>query len=235
MTELTPSEQATVDAAGLTPGPGSQLADAVDRSPMPIPPALDDDGVDLSMLSAEDIRARLVARERDMKFRIDALKREVLTVGEDVTVSGRPLFDIVRGDPLRTAAVVGGSGVVVGLLLGLWARRRRRVEPDHGLNAVRARIASLVDEAAEHVARGTSAEDAIRRTTRQFPVYTPSSPSSSAGVAASQAKSSIRQAVDLAVKSAVGFALKAATDQLTQKLTGKTDTVQAVAEAPDRS
>ena len=86
---------------GLTPGPNSPLADAVDKSPMPMPPALDDDGTDLKMLTPEDIRARLVARERDMKFRIEALKREVMTVGEDLTFEGRPLFDVVRGAPCR--------------------------------------------------------------------------------------------------------------------------------------
>lgn len=213
-----------------TPGPASPNAAAVDRSAMPMPPALADDGVSLKHLSAEDLRARLVARERDMKFHVEALKREVMTVGEDLVVGGRPVFDIVRGSPLQTFAVVAGSGAVVGIALGLIARRGRRVEPDHGLDAVRARIATLVDEAAAHVARGTSAEDAIRRSTRQFPVYTPSP-----GAAATrQARSSIGQAVDMAVKSAVGFALKAATDQLTRKLTGKSDTVAAVAEAPDR-
>lgn len=234
MPDLTPSEQKLV-ASGPTPGPSSKTADAVDKSPMAIPPALDDDGVDLSMLSAEDLRTRIVARERDMKFRIAALKREAVTVGEDVTFDGRPLFDIVREKPVETAAIVVGSGVFVGVLLGLWARHRHRVEPDHGLEAVRARIATLVDEAAAKVARGTSAEDAIRSTTREFPVYTPSAPQSASGTAAAQAKSSVRQAVDLAVKSAFGFAVKAATDQLTQKLTGKKDTLDAVAEAPERA
>ncbi len=226
---LTPDEQKTMNEAGMTPGPSSPLADAVDRSPMPISPALADDGIDLKMLTPDDIRARLVARERDMKFRIEALKREVMTVGEDITFEGRPLFDVVRGAPMQAAAIVGGSGVFVGVVLGLWARRRKRSEPDFGALAVRARVASMIDEAADHVRRGRSSDDAIRRATESFPVYTPSTSSGSA--AAQQAKSSVRQAVDLAVKSAIGFAIKAGTDQLTQKLTGKTDTVAAVAEA----
>jgi ElaB/YqjD/DUF883 family membrane-anchored ribosome-binding protein len=233
MPDLTPAEQATLDASGVTPGPGSPLADAVDRSPMPIPPALDDDGVDLSMLSAEDLRARILARERDMKFRIDALKHEVVTVGEDLNVGGRPVMDIVRQDPVRAVAVAVGSGLLVGLVLGVVSRRRHRPEPDHGLEAVQVRLAHLIDDAARRVARGTSAEDALRATTRDLPVYTPSA--SAGKTAQAQASSSVRQAVDMAVKSAVGFALKAATDQLTRKLTGKSDTVAAVAEAPDRS
>lgn len=231
MSDLTPADRKTALAGG-TPGPGSPLA--VDRSPMAIPPALADDGVDLAMLSPDDIKARIVARERDMKFRIESLKREVVTVGEDIVYDGRPLFDVVRGKPWETAAIVGGAGIFVGVLLGLWARRGNRVEPDHGLNAIRARIATLVDEAAAKVAKGTSAEDAIRSTTREFPVYTPSAPQTTAGAASAQAKSSVRQAVDLAVKSAVGFAIKAGTDQLTQKLTGKKDTLTAIAEAPER-
>ncbi len=225
---LTPDEEKTMAEAGLTPGPSSPLADAVDRSPMLLPPA-HEDTVDLKMLSPEDIRARILARERDMKFRLAALKHEAKTVGEDITFEGRPLFDIVRGAPLQTIAIVGGSGVAVGVVLGMLARRRARVEPDYGAQAVRARVAHMIDEAAEFVRRGSSTEDAIRHTTKSFPVYTPSAPTAS--VAASQAKSSVRQAVDFAVKSAVGFAVKAGTDQLTKTLTGKTDTVDAVSDA----
>ena len=233
MPDLTPAEQATLDASGVTPGPGSQLADSVDRSPMPIPPALDDDGVDLSMLSAEDLRARILARERDMKFRVDALKHEVMTVGEDLNVGGRPAMDIVREDPVRAVAVAAGGGLLVGIVLGIVSRLRHRPEPDHGLEAVQVRLAHLIDDAARRVARGTSAEEALRATTRGLPVY--AQPASPGKTATAQASSSIRQAVDMAVKSAVGFAIKASTDQLTRKLTGKSDTLQAVAEAPTRS
>lgn len=223
--DLTPAEKKTMEQAGLTPGPDSQLADAVDTSPMPISPALVDDGVDLKMLTPEEIRVRLTARERDMKFRVDALKREVMTVGEDITFDGRPLFDVVRGAPLQTIAIVGGSGIFVGVILGLLARRRKRLEPDFGALAMRARVASMIDEAADYVRRGHSADDAIRRSTKSFPVYMPQAPA--ANEAAAQAKSSVRQAVDFAVKSAAGFAVKAATDQVKKSMSGGGDAADA--------
>ena len=201
-------------------------------APMPaeaVPARIDPDHVSTKRSSAE-IRALLDARQSDAQFRLQALKDE-LTNPSSITVGGRPLPDLLRANALRYAGIAAAGGLAVGVLAGIAAHRNRRPTPEDGLDLVRARLATFMDDAAEHVRRGATSAEAVRKALRDTPVvYAPPAGEQ----ALSQAKSSVRQAVDLAVKSAVGFALKAATDQLTQKLTGKKDTLSAVAEAPER-
>ncbi len=141
-------------------------------------------------------------------------------------IGDQPLPDVLRDNALRNAAIALASGVALGILWGFL--KRSRPEPEHDLELVRAKVSSFLDDAAEKVRRGASTAEAVRQTLRDTPVvYAPPA----AQQAAQQARSSVRQAVDFAVKSAVGFAMKAGTDQLTQKLTGKTDTIDAVADA----
>lgn len=194
-----------------------------------VPARIDPDHV-TTKRSAAEIRALLDVRQSDIQFRIQALRDE-LTNPASIMVGGRPLPDVLRANAWRYAGVAAAGGVALGVLAGILAHRKRRPTPEDGLDLVRARLASFMDDAAEQVRRGVSSAEAVRRTLRDTPVvYAPP-----AEQAASQARSSVREAVDMAVKAAMGFALKAATDQLTQKLTGKTDTLQAIAEAPDRS
>lgn len=174
--------------------------------------------------SSSEIKTLLAARRNDLQFRLQAIKDE-FTNPSTLTIAGQPLPDALREHALRNAGLAAAAGLALGLAAGL-VRSRRRPDPLSDADLVRARLSSFLDDAADHVRRGASSADAIRRSLRDAPVVLAPS---TGQVAASQAKSSVRQAVDLAVKSAVGFALKAATDQLTQKLTGKTDT--AVADA----
>ena len=203
-------------------------------APMPaeaVPARIDPDHVTTKRSSAE-IRALLDARQSDAQFRIAAL-REELTNPASITVGGRPLPDVLRANALRYAGIAASAGLAIGVLMGALAHRRKRPQPEDGLDLVRARLATFMDDAAEHVRRGATSAEAVRKALRDTPVvYAP--PAGAGSEAISQAKSSVRQAVDFAVKSAVGFAIKAGTDQLTQKLTGKKDTLTAVAEAPDR-
>lgn len=193
-----------------------------------VPSRIDPDN-ETTKRSAAELRALLDARQNDLQFRIQAIKDE-LTNPSSLNVGGRPLPDVLRENALRNVGIALGAGATIGLLAGALSRRRHRVDPDEGFDLVRARLSTFLDDAAEHVRRGASSADAIRKTLRDTPVvYAPP-----AEQAAHQAKSSIREAVDTAVKSAIGFALKAAMDQLTKKLTGREETFAAVADAPDR-
>ncbi|HEX8386851.1 MAG TPA: hypothetical protein VF576_11745, partial [Rubricoccaceae bacterium] len=187
-----------------------------------VPSRIDPDHETTKRSSAE-LRALLDARQNDLQFRIQALKEE-LTNPSTVMVGGRPLPDVLRHNAWRYAGLAGTGGLAVGVVLGILAHRKRRPAPEEGLDLVRARLSSFLDDAAEHVRRGASSDEAVRRTLRHTPVvYAPP-----AEQAKSQARSSIREAVDMAVKSAVGFALKTAMDRVTKKLTGREETFAAI-------
>lgn len=212
-----------------TPGPASKTDALQDRSPLPAPPADIGEGLDVDDLSAEAIRAQIVARERDMKYHVAALRHEVLTMGDDVTVGGRPLLDLIRSNKVLSMGVAVGVGLLAGALLGARARARRRPEPDDGLQFIRARTATLLDEAAWKVALGLSTEEALRQTLKTTPVvYAEPQPVARVG-------SPVGDTVDIAIKSATGFLLKAAMDRVTQTLTGHEETFAAVADATSDS
>lgn len=214
-----------------TGGPATPTKSAEPPLPIPAPPAaLSTD--DLASLSPEDIQARITARERDMKFRLQAIRHEVRSMGDDVVVGGRPMLDLIRDHKEAAIALALGAGALVGLLWGAARREKRRPDVDDQVDMIRVRMASLLEEAADRVSRGTSTDEAIDRAVRAAPVvYMPGRETSSA--AASQAKSSVRQAVDLAVKSAIGFASKAAMDAATKKFTGHATTGEALKAADD--
>lgn len=221
--------ESTAAESSPTPGPNTPTQSALpDVGPIPGPPVTVGNDVDLETLTPEQIRARLQARERDMKYHVAALKHEALTVADDVNIGGRPLLDIIRAQPLRAAAIGVGTGALLGLLLGLRARAKRRPVTDDEIDFVRARLAVSVEDAARRVARGQDTEDALRSSMRTMPVIY----HESAG-AAEQAQRSTSGVIDVVVKSALGFAAKAAADQLTQRLTGHEETFAAMADAAD--
>lgn len=211
-----------------TPGPNSPDRSLADTSALPGPsvPIVGDERYD--DLSPEDIRARLVARERDLKFHLAALRHEAVTVADDVNIGGRPLMDIIRAKPLVAVASAALTGALLGALLGARARSKRRPDTDDGIDFVRARLAISMEEAAQRVARGADTEAALKASMKAMPVIYGDSQS-----VAQQARSSSNEVVDVAVKSAVGFAAKAAMDHLTQRLTGHEETFAAVADAAD--
>lgn len=208
-----------------TGGPATPTHDASPPLPIPGPPAAIADD-DLSALSPEDIQDRIRARERDMKFRIEAIRHEVRAMGDDVVIGGRPLLDWIRERKEAAVGLAIGGGALVGIVWGLARREARRPDPDDQIDFINARMASLLDEAAHKVARGASVDSAMQHALRSAPVvYTePRAPEV-------QARSSVMQTFDVAVKSLLGFALKAATDHLTQTLTGRKDTGDALAAA----
>jgi hypothetical protein len=167
--------------------------------------------------TSAQIRADLAVRQGYIQVSLDGLRNEI-SAATGLKLGGRPLPASVSRTAVRNAGFAVAGGLALGALLGLRARSQRRPDPDDGIDLVRVRLATLLDEAAGRVARGTSAEDALRATLRDAPiVYSPSP----ATAAAHQAKSSVRQAVDMAVKSAAGFALKLVMDEISAAVSGK--------------
>ena len=207
------------------PSPKSGPSTPTDAPTPPLPGGIIrlDDGVDLASLTPEDIQAQIVARERDMKYQIQAIKGELTDLVEDVNVAGRPLSDRIREKPLAALALFGGAGALLGIALGAWSRARKRVEPDDAIEFTRARLAMALDEAAYNVARGTSVEDAMRKTFETTPaVYMERDPQ------APVPKGPVRENLGLVFKTALGFGTKAAMDHLTQQLTGKKEVFDAL-------
>lgn len=210
------------------PGPLTPT-EALERLPRAIPatPPSEDD-LSKAHLTADDIRARLAARERDIQYHIEALKHEATAVFDDVNVGGRPLMDRVRERPVASTLAALAAGAVLGLAWGGMRRARRHVDPEDSVDFIRARLQVSLEDAARRVARGADVEAAIRASMAEMPVVY-----GEPGTATAQAKSSTREVVDLAVKSAAGFAAKAAIDLLVRRLTGHEETFAALGDAAD--
>ncbi|PAP77459.1 hypothetical protein [Rubrivirga marina] len=178
-------------------------------------PATGEPNVNTVHLSAEEIKLRLVARERDMRYHLDALKHEASTAFDDVNVGGRPLMDRIRQRPELATLAAAGVGALVGVLLGVRARRKRRPVADDDIDFIRARLGVALEDAAHRAARGADVEDALRDAMDTMPVVY-----GDAQAAAVQARSSFREAIDVAVKSAVAIAAKSLMDSAIRKYTG---------------
>lgn len=183
--------------------------------------------VDLADLTAEDLQARLDARQRDIKFRIDALKHEVMEVAEDVNVGGRPLMDRIRERPLAALGLSLASGAMVGLLWGLRKRAKRLPGPSDRDDVIRYHVATLIDAAAMRVARGTSADDALAAEVRKRPVvFVPNDDETRIKPTPTTRK----QATDTALKTLTGIAVKTGMDLLTKRFTGHEEVFEAMAD-----
>lgn len=213
-----------------TPGPTTPTREVeAFTGAIPGPTVTAGDDVALDQLMPEEIRARLMARERDIKFHVQALKHEALTVIDDVNVGGRPLMDIVRGNPTVALATAAGAGLLAGLLVGLRARAKRRPPTDDEIDFVRARLALALDAAARRVAEGTEMEAALKESMETVPTMYSESP-----VFPRERRHSVRhQLLETLLISAVGFAAKAVMDLVTQQVTGHEETFSAVADAVD--
>ena len=184
----------------------------------------------LSELSADELQARLLARRRDIQFRIEAIKQEVVQIGEDVNVGGRPLMDRVRERPWAVLGLAAAGGATLGLLWGLGKRARRMPDPDLASDVIRVHTAALLESAAKRVSRGASLDDALAEEARRRPVvFVPADEQP----VAKQAASSTRQVVDTALKTAVGIGVKTGLDQLTQRLTGHEEVFNALEDAAE--
>ena len=210
-----------------TPGPNSKTqTPGPSLGPIPSPPVTVGDGVALDQLTADQIRARLAARERDLKYHVAALKHEAATVLDDVVVDGRPLMDRIREKTGLALGVAAAAGAFVGMLFGLRARAKRRVSPpeDH-VEFVRARLALALDEAAGRVARGASVEEAMQASMATVPAVF-------GDVQVPEHHREARQtALDVALQTAVGFGVKTAMDLAIRRYTNSDGAVDALADA----
>ena len=210
-----------------TPGPASPTRHVeAFTGALPGPMVTAGDDVDLDQLSAEELRARLLARERDIKFRLEALKHEATSAIDDVNVGGRPLMDILRGNPYVAVASAASTGLLLGLLAGLRARAKRRPPTDDEIDFVRARLGLALEEAAQRVAAGSDVERALKQSLETVPTLY-----GDPGTLPPTPRSTRRQMLDVALTSAMGFASKTALDMITQRLTGHEETFAAVADA----
>ena len=166
------------------------------------------------VVTIEQVRQQIDARERDIQYHIDALKHEAATLLDDVNVGGRPLMDRIRHRKRDAVIAAAGVGAVVGALLGLRARSKRRVDPEDTVDFIRARLALALDDAAERVAEGSDVETAIRRAMGKMPVAYGEGP-------AEKPKTAKQEAFSVALTTAVGFGVKMLLDQAAQRITGE--------------
>jgi len=206
------------------PGPLTPTK-ALEAGPRSLPSDLGDDDLSKVQLSADEVRQRLIARERDIRYHLDALKHEALTVFDDVNLGGRPVIDRIRERKEEALALAAGAGVVVGLLFGLRARAKRRPdEEDASVQLIQARLNVALDQAAHRVARGAEAKDAIEGAMETMPVVYGD------GSKIPRPRSAAQQAVEVAVTTAVGFGVKTALDLLVRRYTPHDETFEALAE-----
>ncbi|HLA63531.1 MAG TPA: hypothetical protein VK610_03840 [Rhodothermales bacterium] len=177
------------------------------------------------VLTTDEIRERIAARETGIREHLAGLKNE-LTVLDDVTVGGKPLLGHVRAHPMRALAYAAAAGAVVGVLSGLLSRMRRDDDGTEEEQTIRLLTSALLDDAADRVARGASVADGLRRAARNHAptVYYAPGPVT---------KGPVREAMDLALKSALGFGVKMGMDMLSKHLTGTPEVFTAAEEASD--
>ena len=198
------------------PGPNSPTK-ALDKGPRSLPSALSaDDDLSKVHLTADQVRQRLIARERDIQYHLDALKHEAASVLDDVNIDGRPVMDRIRERPKDAILAAAAAGALVGVLFGVRARAKRRTEPEDHIDFIKARLSVAVEEAALRVSRGAEVEDAVRASMDDVPVAY-----GDAAAVAHQTQSSMREVVDVAVKTAVGFGIKAIMDAVVHKYAGE--------------
>jgi ElaB/YqjD/DUF883 family membrane-anchored ribosome-binding protein len=197
-----------------TGGPATPTRPAEPPLPLPSAPAAVA-ADDLTTLSAHELEERIAARERDMKFRLRAIRHEVGELGSDLTLGDRPLMDWIREHKEVAVGSVAAVGVLVGIVLGVRARRQALGEMDDTGDIVRFRMEAVMEDAAQRVARGENVEDATRRAVAAAPVvYADNRVTASA-------KSSLMQAVDVGLKSLVGVVAKSVGDQITASFSGR--------------
>ena len=210
------------------PKPGPNTPTQALQNPLgaiPSPPGTAD--LSKAQLTADEVRMRLQARERDIQYHLQALKHEAALVFDDVNVDGRPVMDVIRERPAWALAVSAGAGAVVGLLWGLRRRARRRPVTDEQIAFVRARLDVALDRAARHVARGDDVETALERSMEDMPVlYGDASKLRTP-------RTSRQVASDAAVSAAAGFLAKAVADAAVRRFTGAEGTLDALADAAE--
>ncbi|WP_412062963.1 hypothetical protein [Rubrivirga sp. IMCC45206] len=207
-----------------TPGPNTPTK-SLETGPRSLPmSASPGDDASKVHLTADEVRAQLQARERDIQYRLDALKHEALAVIDDVNIDGRPLSDYIRQRPLEIVGGTLGGGLLLGLLWGLRKRAKRRPEADQ-LDVVRARLDMAIEEAALRVAGGADTETALMKAMPVVPAMY-----AKRNTKTEQASSSTREAIDVAVKTAIGFGVKAAMDMAIRRYTDADGTLDALSD-----
>lgn len=177
------------------------------------------------MASSAALKAELAVREQDVAYRLNELKAEITAPFGGLGGGARPLLSSAKANPERLLAIAGAVGATAGILLGLRARRKRRPEPNAGIDFVQARLETFLDAAAAKVARGARSEDALDDLFRTVPVVYADRQ------LVAESSSGETSVLKTLAKSALGFGLKMGMDALTQRLTGHEETFAALADA----
>lgn len=111
-------------------------------------------------LSSTELRARLDARQADLKYHALAIREEVrglLCMDEEGAES-------LRANLLRNMAVAAAGGLALGLLSGRRSRRAKRPpEPESLADWFNAYGGGVADDIAHWLRKGASAREAVRR------------------------------------------------------------------------
>lgn len=172
-------------------------------------------------LTTDELRARLDARTRSIGDRVATLKHELTTV-QDISVAGKPVLDHIKTHPLRAAGLALATGLVLGLTTGYRRREQRRPEMDERAEVLRLYVGQLLESAAERVARGRHAEDAVNEVISKKPPLVYYAPPEE------KRRSTMSETFDVAFKTAMGFGVKMALDQLASNITGEDELFDAI-------
>mgnify|MGYP000427505045 CR=1 FL=1 len=180
---------------------------------------------DARVKSSTALKAELAAREKNVAFRLAALKEEVTAPFGGIGGGARSLASKPKPSPERLLLIAGVVGATAGILLGLRSRSKRRPQPDAGFDFIQARLSTFLDDAARKVAKGRSTEDALDDLFRTVPVVYADRQ------LAAEALEPKTSAVKTLAKSAAGFGLKMGIDMVKQSLAGKQEALRAEAQA----
>ncbi len=160
------------------------------------------------LLTKKDLERQLEGKRADIDARIDALKTELETAGDDA----RKYF---VEQPMKVAAGVIAAGVVIGLAYaGNRKRKRKRHLRKSHRRLVEKYADSLVNDVRYRLKRGDDEEKALRAAFRsRMPLIVVEGESE-----AEERRGMVREGVDLALKTALGFMVKVLVDRLSEQL-----------------
>lgn len=174
-------------------------------------------------LTQHELRAELAARKERLNHHLTGLQSEMTLA--DLNVSGRPLLDYVRDQPLLAVGVAAGVGLLAGVVSGLVARPEPEPPSDRDL-WMTAYLEDVIEEGGFRVRGGEDSETALRKVLRKrAPVVVLEAEATPVAQA--------RGTVSMLLNTALGFGVKLALDRVALQLTGDDEIVHAMGEASE--
>ncbi len=161
------------------------------------------------LLTKDELERQLEAKRSDIDARVDALKSELTTAGDDA----RQFF---VEEPLKVAGGIVGLGLIVGLVIvgGRSRRRKRRLSRSHR-SMIERYAEALAKDVRHRMRRGADEESAFRAAFRNhMPLIVLEA---ERDVEEEVQKGMVRETLDLALKTALGFMVKVLIDRLSDQ------------------